>query len=190
VSAARPAIAEDCCRTAAGWCIGWADWNGWTASPAAEGSLRPQTIAGYGKNSQGRWGGGSAGDTVCVMTRRADKPNRISQVAESLEPGRAYCLQFVTADLGDVTAKRYNPRRYGIDVELEGVEILNDRSFVHVDRRNSGRYQDNINVAKINLHRLVFRAKSPTQVIAFHDEKAVPGEELIVNFIQLKPYLE
>jgi hypothetical protein len=164
--------------------------NGWTVRPAAEGSLRPHTIAGYGKNSQGRWGGGSAGDTVCVMTRKTDKPNRISQVAAGLEPGRAYCLQFVTADLGDVTAKKYNPRRYGIDAELEGVEILSDKSFVHVDRRNSGRYQDNINVAKINLNRLVFRAKSPTQVIAFHDEKAVPGEELIINFIQLKPYLE
>jgi len=33
-------------------------------------------------------------------------------------------------------------------------------------------------------------AASPTQVITFHDEKAAPGEELIINFIQLKPYLE
>jgi hypothetical protein len=164
--------------------------NGWMASPAAEGSLRTHTIPGYGKNSQGRWGGGSAGDTVCVMTRTSGKANRISQIAEGLEVGRAYCLQFVTADLKDVTGKKYNPRRYGIDVELEGVEVLGNKSFIHVDRRNSGRYKENNNVAKINLNRIVFRAKSPTQVIAFNDEQAVPGEQLIINFIQLKPYLE
>jgi hypothetical protein len=164
--------------------------DGWTASPAAGGSLRTQTIAGYGRNSQGRWGAGSAGDTVCVMTRNAAQPNRISQVAEGLEVGRAYCLQFVTADLADVVGKKYNPRRYGIDVELAGAEILADKSFVHIDRRNSGRYKDNDNVAKINLHRIVFRPSSPTQVVAFHDEQAIPGEELLINFVQLKPYLE
>ncbi|NLY01309.1 MAG: hypothetical protein GXY83_34900, partial [Rhodopirellula sp.] len=164
--------------------------NGWTASPAAEGSLRTHAIVGYGKNSQGRWGGGSAGDTVCVMTRTADKPNRISQTANGLEVGRAYCLQFVTADLKDVTGKRYNPRRYGIHAELEGAEILADKGFVHVDRRNQGRYKDNHDVAKVNLNRIVFRAKSPAQVIAFNDEEAAPGEELIINFIQLKPYLD
>ncbi len=162
----------------------------WTVSPATEGSVRPHTIAGYGKKSQGRWGGGSAGNTACVMTRDAEKPNRISQTVEALEVGRAYCLQFVTADLKDITDKKYNPRRYGIDVELEGAEILRDKGFVHIDRRNKGRYKDNNNVAKINLNRIIFRAKTPTQVIAFNDEKAEPGEELVVNFVQLRPYLE
>ena len=164
--------------------------NGWVSSPAAEGSIRADTIAGYGKNSQGRWGGGNAGDTVCVMTRSAEGPNRISQTAHGLEVGKAYCLQFVTANFGDVTGKKYNPRRYGIDVELGGAEILGDKGFVHIDRRDTGRYERNDNVAKINLNRIIFRAKSPTQVIAFNDEKAIPGEELIINFIQLKPYLE
>lgn len=164
--------------------------QGWTTSPAAAGSLRTHIIAGYGRNSQGRWGGGSAGDTVCVMTRSADKPNRISQTAQGLEVGKAYCLQFVTADLKDVTGRKYNPRRYGIRAELEGAEILGDKGYVHIDRRNSGHDKEDKNVAKINLNRIIFRAKSPTQVIAFNDEKAVPGEELIINFIQMKPYLE
>ncbi len=164
--------------------------NGWTASPAAKDALRTRAIAGYGKNSQGRWGGGRAGDTVCVMTRCAGKPNRISQTAEGLEVGKTYCLQFVTADMKDVIGEKYNPRKYGIDVELEGVEILDDKSFVHIDRRNTGRYKDNKKVAKINLNRLVFRAKSATQTIAFTDEKAATGEELMINFIQLKRYLE
>lgn len=164
--------------------------NGWTLSPAAEGAIRTHTIPGYGKNSQGRWGAGRAGDTMCVLTRNAGKPNRLSQTAQGLVVGKAYCLQFVTADLKDLTAKKYNPRRYGIRAELEGAEVLADKSFVHIDRRNSGRYKHNDNVAKINLHRIVFRATSPTQVVAFTDEEATAGEELLLNFVQLKPYLE
>ena len=164
--------------------------NGWISSPAAKGSIRTDTIAGYGKNSQGRWGAGNAGDTVCVMTRSADEPNRITQTVHGLKVGQAYCLQFVTADLKDVTGKEYNPRRYGIRAELRGAEVLNDKGFVHIDRRNTGRYKHNSNVAKINLNRIIFRARSPTQVIGFNDEEAGGGEELIINFIQLKPYLE
>ena len=45
-------------------------------------------------------------------------------------------------------------------------------------------------MAKINLNRVVFRAKSPTVVVTFDDEKAGAGEELILNFVQLKRYLE
>jgi len=164
--------------------------NGWSVSPAGENAIRPATIAGYGKNCQGRWGAGSAGDTVCVMTRQADKANRISQTVEGLEVGKAYCLQFVTADYNDVVQNKHNPRRYGIDVELDGAEMLAERSFVHIDRRKSHRSRDPGHLGKINLHRVVFRARSATQVIAFHDTRAVPGEELVMNFVQLKCYLE
>jgi len=164
--------------------------KGWTAEPAAEGAIRADTMASYGKNSQGRWGGGNVGDTVCVMTRSAGKANRISQTVQGLEVGKAYCLQFVTADRKDIAAKKYNPRRYGIDAELAGAEILAGKGYVHIDKRNSGRYEHNDNVAKINLNRIVFRAKSASQVIAFSDARASAGEELAINFVQLKPYLE
>jgi len=164
--------------------------NGWELSPAAAGSIRADTLVGYGKNCQGRWGGGKAGDTVCVLTRKADQQNRISQTVQGLEVGKAYCLQFVTADRKDVIEKKYNPRHYGIEAELEGAEIIKNKSFVHIDRRDAGRYKHNDNVAKINLNRIIFRVLSPTLVIAFNDANAIPGEELIINFIQLKPYLE
>ena len=162
----------------------------WDTAPAAEDAIRPATIDGYGQHSQGRWGAGRAGDTACVLTRQAERPNRLSQTATGLKVGQAYCLQFVTADLQDVTDRRYNPRRYGIDAELDGAEILADRSFVHIDRRQTHRSHDAGRIGKINLHRLVFRARTATQTIAFHDERARPGEALLLNFVQLKPYLE
>jgi len=163
---------------------------GWTVSPAAEDTVRTATIDGYGEQSQGRWGAGKAGDTVCLMTRRDGKPNRIHQTAKGLEVAKVYCLQFVTADYDDVVGRKYNPRRYGIDVELEGAEILPDRSFVHIDRRKTHPRHDPGCVGKITLNRVIFRARSTTQGVAFHDKRAVPGETLAVNFVQLKPYFE
>lgn len=164
--------------------------TGWEASPAAEGSIKAETIPGFGKNSEGRWGGGKAGDTVCLLVRNAGQPNRISQTVQGLEVGKVYSLQFVTADRKDVAEKTYNPRQYGIEVELAGAEILPERSFVHIDRRNTGKWKGNGDVAKINLHRVVFRATAATQPVVFSDATATPGEELVLNFVQLKPYLE
>lgn len=164
--------------------------QGWDVAPAVADAIRPATIDGYGQHSQGRWGAGRAGDTVCVLTRQAERPNRLCQTASGLKVGQAYCLQFVTADLQDVTDQRYNPRRYGIDAELDGAEILADRSFVHIDRRQTHGSHDAGRVGKINLQRLVFRARAATQTITFHDERARPGEALLLNFVQLKPYLE
>jgi len=164
--------------------------KGWTVQPAAEGSIRGETIAGYGKNSQGRWNAGKAGDTVCVLVRHAGPPNRVQQTAQGLTVGRAYCLQFVTADRRDVLDHVGQPRRHGIAVDLDGGKILPEKSFVHIDRRSGGRYAHNNNVAKINLHHIVFRAQSPSLTVSFNDAAAHAGEELLVNFVQLKPYLE
>jgi hypothetical protein len=166
------------------------DLKGWDTAPATEGSIQTTTIAGYAKKVQGRWGGHKAGDTVCVMTRATDKPNRISQTMQGLVVGKAYSLQFVTADRKDLADKKYNPRKYGIAAELPGVEILPERCFVHIDRRKNHRRHAPEHLGKINLHRIVFRATTATQKLTFTDAAATPGEELVLNFVQLKPYLE
>ncbi len=162
--------------------------EGWRVEPAGKGTIRVRTLPGYGKKSEGRWGAGTAGDTVCVLSRRAGRPNRLRQQVHGLENGKPYCLQFVTADLDDVVAGKYNPRRYGIRVELPGVRVLRDRSYVYIDRRHAGRYKSNDNVGQINLVRIVFRATRPTLDLTFHDTPAHPGENLILNYVQLKPY--
>lgn len=164
--------------------------NSWLLAPSASESIVVQKIDAYGKNSQGRWGAGNAGDFVCVMRKISDKVNRISQKMEGLEVGKLYSLQFVTGDLADITARKYNPRTYGISAELTDAEIIAEKSFVHVDKRQKGRYAYNTNVGKINLNRIVFRAKSSNMTLSFNDEKALPGESLVINFIQLKPYYQ
>lgn len=164
--------------------------KGWSLAPAAEGSIHAETIEGYGKKSQGRWGARQAGDTLCVMTRQPTAANRISQRVRGLKIGTAYSLQFVTTDCTDVVEKKHNPRQYGIEVALEGIQRIAAKSFVHIDRRKSAPGSDKDNLGKVNLHRIVFRATSPELNIVFNDEKAVPGEALGINFIQLKPYFE
>jgi hypothetical protein len=162
---------------------GLADWT-------IHGAVRAETIAGYGKNCQGRWGAGKAGDSVCVFTRQKDAPNQVSQTARGLTVGKAYCLQFVTADRQDVVTKKLKPRRYGINVGLDGAEVLPGKSFVHMDTRSSKHGKKDENVGKINLHRTIFYAKTPDVKITFNDFAASPGEELLLNFVLLKPYLE
>ncbi len=165
--------------------------TGWHVSAAAEGAVRAETIPGYGQDVQRRWHA-RTGDTVCLMTRQAGTPNRISQTARGLEPGRAYSLHFVTADRLDVAGKTYNPRRYGIDVFIKGAEVIPGRSFVHIDDRKThwSPRRDPGHLAKVNVHRVVFRAAASEHTLVFSDDAAVPGEALMINFIQLNPYLE
>jgi hypothetical protein len=160
--------------------------EGWTIN----GAVRAETIAGYGKNSQGRWGAGKAGDSVCVFTRQQDAPNQISQTARGLTVGNAYCLQFVTADRNDVIGKKSKPRRIGINVGVDGAKVIPGKSFVYMDTRSSKHGKKDENVGKINLHRIIFYAKMPDVKLTFNDVAASPGDELLLNFVQLKPYLE
>ena len=61
-------------------------------------------------------------------------------------------------------------------------------SWVHVDERIKGRYEMNNGVARINLHHIVFTAKSPKVALEINNATAAPGEELGVNSISLLPY--
>ena len=63
-------------------------------------------------------------------------------------------------------------------------------NLLRLDRRKTGANGKEMNPGKINLNRIVFRARSTEQELVFSDESAQPGEELMLNFVQLKPYLE
>ena len=158
----------------------------------ASGKVRTDSHEGFARRSQCRWGGnGGVGDTFAVLVREDGAPTRLAQTAKGLVPGRTYCLQFVTFDVKDVKARRIAPRRFGIDVRLDaGVEVRKDLSWVHVDNRSNGRYDFNNNVARVNLHHIVFTARAAETEVVFDNAAAKVGEELGVNAVSLNPYFE
>ena len=129
------------------------------------------------------------GDTFAVLTRQEGAPATLAQTARGLTPGRDYCLQFATFDVTDVKAHRIAPRRFGIDVKLgAGAAVKDAASWVHVDRRTKGRYDFNNNMARINLHHLVFTARAEETEIVFDNAAAKVGEVLGINAVSLNPY--
>ena len=66
--------------------------------------------------------------------------------------------------------------------------VRNDLSWVHVDERTKGRYDFNDNVARLNLHHIVFTARATETEIIFDNAAAAPGEELGINYVSLLPY--
>jgi len=152
----------------------------WTVTKAQEGSVRADTLKGFGKTHEYRWCAGDTGDTVCAMRRAASQPNTVRQVAAGLEKGKLYSLQVMVADRADIQKPTGKPQRLAFAVDLGDAEIV--ESYVHVDKRY------------VNMYRIVFRAKSEKMEVRFSDwgssEQAggPVGQELIFNFVQLKPY--
>ena len=166
------------------------DFSGGFASWRTSGKVRADSHPEFARRSQCRWGGnGGVGDTFAVLTREEGAPATVSQTAKGLVPGRTYCLQFSTFDVKDVKANRIAPNRFGIDVKLgAGVEVRKDLSWVHVDKRTKGRYDFNDNVARVNLHHIVFTARAAETEIVFDNAAAATGEELGINYVSLLPY--
>ncbi len=162
--------------------------NGWTVEAAEEGSVTTASFKGYHDANQDRWGEipNGVGDSFCVMHAVEGKPNRVSQVATGLVPGKQYMLLFSVGDYDDLKAQRFNPRKVGFQAILEEAEI--NESFVFVDGREKGNYERNNGVARQNLHRIIFTPKSDQVKITFTDETATPGENLMFNYVQLKPF--
>ncbi|MBQ3290501.1 MAG: hypothetical protein IJH50_13955 [Kiritimatiellae bacterium] len=158
----------------------------------ASGNVRTDSYPDFARRSQCRWGGnGGVGDTFAVLMREEGAPATLSQTATGLVPGRTYCLQFTAFDVKDVKANRIAPRRFGIDVTLGGgAEVRKDLSWVHVDERVKGRYDFNDNVARVNLHHIVFTARAAEAEVSFGNAAANVGEELGINAVSLNPYFE
>ena len=166
------------------------DFRGALTPWRSGGEVRVDSHDAFASRSQCRWGGnGGVGDTFAVLVRGEGEVSSLSQTARGLVPGRKYCLQFATFDVKDVKANRVAPRRFAVSATLsEGAEIDKALSWVHVDERIKGRYEVNNGVARINLHHIVFTAKSSEVVLKLDNAAASPGEELGVNYISLLPY--
>ena len=166
------------------------DFRGTLAPWTATGEVRTDSYDNFASKSQNRWGGNDGvGDTFAVLVRGEGEQSTLSQTIRGLVPGRKYCLQFATFDVKDVKANRIAPRQFAIAATLsEGAEIDRALSWVHVDKRVKGRYAINDGVARINLHHIVFTAKSAEVGLTLDNGAASAGEELGVNFVSVNPY--
>ena len=97
-------------------------------------------------------------------------------------------LLFTAGSYDDFKVQKFNPREFGFDATISDAEIVPEDSFVFVDKREKGNYAFNHNIARQNLYRYVFKPKKSEVTITFSDAKAVPGETLMFNYVQVKPF--
>jgi hypothetical protein len=167
--------------------------DGWTAAPAEPGSIAVKSMEGYSW-LEGRYPKTSQGDTFLWMKRSAQRPNTVSQVIKGLEPGRYYSLRMFSGDYGELSVQQ----KHVVSISLEGVEAVGDKSLQHVFpncySHHLGPY-DAEHHAWMNFHRRIFRAKSPQARLIISDwatngDPGGPiGQELMLNFVQVQPYL-
>ncbi|MBP5639763.1 MAG: hypothetical protein J6X55_09815 [Victivallales bacterium] len=163
-------------------------FKGWTV----KGDVTTGRQSGYGRNSQCRWSAsGGMGDVFAILKKKDGETSSVTQVAKGFVPGKTYCLQFAVVDYNDLKAKKFNPKRVGIDVTLDdGAAVDKAQSWVHVDKRERGQYEYNKMVPKCNLHHVVFKAVKPEVTITIHNANAPDGEAAAVNYVMLNPFLE
>ena len=171
--------------------------EGWTVAPAAEGSIATRSVKGFGW-LEGRYPPTQQGDTVLWMKRSAAKPNRVAQEVKGLKPGKLYSLKLFTADYRDLQDGKSAEQKHAVTIRLDGVELLPEKCFQHVFpecySHDLGPFNRDHRFY-MNYHVRVFRAKSGKAMLAISDWAGTTdpggtvGQELILNFAELQPYL-
>ncbi len=169
--------------------------SGWTVEPAAEGSIEATSWEGYGK-LQGRYYRGN--DSFALLRRSAERPNVLSQTIRGLQPGRLYSVKLLSADFGELQAGKSSKVLHALSVELEGCELIEGTRYQYQEayptRARIGEFT-NENPLYVNLHWHVFRATGTTAMLRISDWRTPDdpggpeGQELMVNFIEVKPFL-
>lgn len=164
-------------------------FDGWKVEAAAEGSVKAARLDWYGDKFEVRWFSDTRiGDTYCHFKAMEGKANRITQTAKNLVPGKKYMLLCYVGDYKDIVANRFNPHRIGLDIDISDADVLPE-SFVWVDTRKKG-YSNHSDIPRQNMHRIIFVPKASEVNVTFTDANANPGEEIMLNYIQLKPFFE
>lgn len=147
------------------------------------GGVTAEKYSGFYSKVQRRWG--NSGDTYALLTKKNNRTEVLEQTVSGLIPGRLYALGFVAADLNEVRNHKVVIRKYGINFKIIGADIVSDKEqHCLLDKRHDKR---NTN-PKVNVWKVVFRAKSPQAVIRFDNGDAGENEELMLNMVQVTPY--
>ena len=164
----------------------------WTADPAGR-VCGPTGSPATGRAAR-RAGAlrGGTGDTFCVFTRGEDRaehphPDRHRPDARARStPSSSSPPTTRTWSRARSTPRQHGP---GAPSSAPARRSFPEKSYVFVDRRNSGR-KKNDGLVRINLHHIRFRATAPSFTVTFTDAEAEPGTETALNYIMLKPYFE
>lgn len=165
----------------------------WKVTPAIEGSVTTETMEGFSW-LQGRYPRTTQGDQFCVMTRNAAKPNRIQQTIRGLEPGRAYSLKVISADLSALDKKQ----EIALDIQIDGAQILDD---MKIDQPISSCYSHEVepytkdHPAWFNYHWRVFVPEGIKADLTIEDwaDSGKPGgpdgQRIAFNFVEVMPFI-
>ncbi len=168
---------------------------GWTLSPAEGGSMAVKAKDGYGM-LQGRYYNYQMppdnGNRFMWTKRSARGPNVCSQQIRDLKPGRLYSVRAITADYEHLIENSLVEEKHALRIAVDGGEILPDRSFQALQKTWRG---EPLKIY-MSYHVTVFRAHSNAATLVISDwltdeEPGAPiGQELIYNYIEVKPFLE
>jgi len=169
--------------------------EGWTVESATDDSVQVKHLDRYGVKVQGRHAPKGVGDHVLWMKRHAERPNVVTQEIRDLEPGRYYCVKMYSGDYQNLHQWQLNNLAFRVG---DPAIMMPQQCFQTVWRHNPAEEFGNEPTFQ-NFHRIVFRARSETVTLYISDwlntyrhgtvATAPVGQEVIVNFIQVEPYL-
>ncbi len=167
----------------------------WQVTAAEDGAVSAGRFPGYGL-LQGRYPGGTMGDTFLIMTRGAKAPNQVSQELKGLQPGRRYSLKVITGDLADLRSGTTRRMQQPLSFRLDGAEV-EPGAFSHPFRSARGpKPFTRDQPFWMTYHWLQFRASADTARLALADwaKPDTPGgpagQQTMLNFVEVQPMLE
>jgi len=159
----------------------------WTPAAAEQDTLTTWHRANYGKSIQIRVNeGGRLGDNAALFVRSDKGPNKLTQKATGLTPGRKYALRFTTADPDELDLPKGMSVNFAFHAEISDARILPELGY---DYRVMSKHE------LVN-HKVVFIPNGTEADITFSDWKsddeagAPKGQRRVLNFINLTPYFE
>jgi hypothetical protein len=166
--------------------------KGWTVDAAEPGGVVANTHEGFSW-LQGRYPQTLQGNTVAVMKRSCQRPNRLSQSIKSLTPGSLYSLRMFSGDFRDMSKRQ----KHALSIVLSDAELVPGKTFQHVFQNcysHRWKQYNDRHPAWMNYHWMIFRAKATEARLQISDwssdrERGGPvGQELMMNFVQVQPY--
>jgi hypothetical protein len=168
--------------------------EGWTVQSAGPENVKPGEMDGFSW-LQGRYPRTPQGDQFLVLKRSDQAANQISQNISNLQPGRAYSLKLLAADIQHLDQKQ----DLTLGIETANTERKDNLSF-QVTYPSSyshtlGEYNQE-HPAYFTYYRIVFRAQSSTAELVISDwaSPRIPGgpigQEIAINYVEVQPFFE